>query len=213
MMRAIVIRLGLLAITIVGSDTGNASQVANTPLQPKEISPVSFDTEAAKLLIEWAHSGGVTPPAAWRSMRAYALTRQWAQWNGRPDPDLYVDQMLNEVALAKGKKQDVPRLIQAQSLLTELSNRRQASWKSAVAHLRSYLPPNTPIKGQVLFAVFIPTYAFSWGDGSIVLDLAADFWKGNPDKVFNLLVHELYHNGYGVLKKVYPPTTRVVPRP
>ena len=134
-------------------------------------------------------------------MRAYALTRQWAQWNGRPDPDLYVDQLLKEVVLAKSKKQYSPRLVQAQALLTELSNRQQSLVEVAVPHLRSYLPRDTPIKGQILLAVFIPTYAFSWGDGSIVIDLAADFWKGNPDKVFNLVIHELYHNGYGAHQK------------
>lgn len=70
--------------------------------------------------------------------------------------------------------------------------------RSASSHLRAYLPSGTPVRGKVLFALFIPAYAFAWGDGSIVINVTAGFWGGNPDKVFNLLVHELYHNGFGL---------------
>jgi hypothetical protein len=47
-----------------------------------------------------------------------------------------------------------------------------------------------------LLAAFLPPYAFSWEGGRIVVDVAASFWGWNTDRLFNMLLHELFHNGF-----------------
>ncbi len=159
---------------------------------------ITIDAEAAQLLIEWAQSNNVSLPDAWNSLPAYVLTRLWAKSNGQPDPDLEVERILNDIALSGRKKHIEALVVQAQKLMVSILNRHQVFTTSAIPHLQAYLPSGTPINGRVVLALFIPAYAFTWiGDdtNSIVINLTASFWQRNPDKVFNLLVHELYHIG------------------
>ena len=172
-----------------------ASGAAREAQVPPGIS-VSFDAKAASELIQWARSDSSTPPEDWRSEHAYELTRLWAQWNGQADPDVEVEAQLQRLARRKSQGTDSPVVVASEKLLREVLDGQQAFLQSAVRLLSSYLPPQTAFQARVLFALFIPPYSFSWGDGSIVIDLAADYWQGNPDKVLNLIVHELYHDGF-----------------
>lgn len=75
-----------------------------------------------------------------------------------------------------------------------MSGREQfLAW--AVPHLRAYLPAGTPIRGAVALAAFLPNYAFSM-DKAIVISVTDRFWSNDPARLFNLLVHELFHNGF-----------------
>jgi hypothetical protein len=156
---------------------------------------ISFDADAASLLLDWAKGGSTEISPGWRSLRAYELTRRWGAWNGRTDTDEYVEKRLRELAGAGTRSIDV-RIGRARDLLAAAMAKRTDFVAQATLHLRAYLPAGTPINGVAVFAVCIPTYAFSWGDGTIVVDLSDGFWRGSTDKLFNLLLHELFHNGF-----------------
>ncbi len=156
---------------------------------------VAFDGTAVRELIQWARSDSMELPSAWRSQRPFALTREWARGSGLPDPNSEVEQILKEIIREKPQTAPEARMARTEGFLNNMLEDRQTFLQRAVPHLQAYLSPGTPIRGQVLFAVFIPAYAFAW-DGSIVVNLTAAFWKWEPQKVFNLLVHELYHIGF-----------------
>lgn len=164
-------------------------------------SSVIFDGEAIRGLIRWARSDSIDLPSAWRDSKPFALTREWARWSGQSDPDQGVERMLRELVSDKARTPASTRMGRAERLLEAILDGRNSFLQRALPHLQAYLPPNTEVRGQVLFAVFTPPYAFAWRDGSIVVNVTAAFWKWNPDKVFNLLVHELYHNGFGVHRR------------
>lgn len=159
---------------------------------------IPFDDSAAQQIIAWANGPPAKLPQAWRASAAHQLTKKWARWSGRPDPDLATLGMLREIQQTRRRKPKARFLRQARRLLRQVMARRQAFLRRALPHLRAYLPAGTPIRGRVLLATFIPPFAFSWGDGSVVLSLTTGYWGGSADKLLNLLVHELYHNGFHV---------------
>ncbi|MCD4706535.1 MAG: hypothetical protein K8S62_02215 [Candidatus Sabulitectum sp.] len=149
-------------------------------------------------MIEWAQSDASSPPDTWRSMPAYTLTQLWAKSNGLPDPGIEVERILNDIALSGHRNSNEVLAAKAKKFLISLQDRYQTFTEDAIPHLQAYLPSGTPITGRIIFALFIPAYAFTWignDANSIVINLTASFWQWNPDRVFNLLVHEMYHIG------------------
>jgi hypothetical protein len=199
------------AIAAVGCARPRATVDRTTPTRSSAIA-ISFDDQAARSLIAWARSDAPGEPPEWRSLPAYFLTRLWAQAGGQPDPDAKVQAKLNELARDKRERPNTPRLVQTAALLSQVERRREDLEARVVPHLRSYLPAATPITGRVVLALFTPPYAFSWiGDdvSSIVINIDHPFWKGSADKVLNLLVHELFHNGFVVHQpNVFSPDER-----
>jgi len=64
-----------------------------------------------------------------------------------------------------------------------------------VPHLRDYLPAATPLRATIALGAFLPNYAFSM-DTTLVVTITDPFWQNDPDRVFNLMIHELFHLGY-----------------
>jgi hypothetical protein len=159
---------------------------------------VQFDTTAVDDILEWCQTSTGAPPEDWRASRAYTLTREWAKWSGMPDPDRDVEQVLSQIHVQKIADPTSIPLNRVERFLGALLEGREGFIHDATPHLAAYLPADTPIRGQVLFAMFIPPYAFAWGDGSIVINLTASYWGFEPKKVLHLLMHELFHNGYGL---------------
>jgi hypothetical protein len=70
---------------------------------------------------------------------------------------------------------------------------RKVFLEKAVPYLCGYLPDDIGLDIGVYFTAFIPPRAFAMGE--IVFNVAATYWKNNPDNILNTLVHELYHVG------------------
>jgi len=70
---------------------------------------------------------------------------------------------------------------------------RRVFLEKAVPYLCGYLPDDIDLDIGVYFTAFIPPRAFAMGE--IVFNVAANYWKNNPDNILNTLVHELYHVG------------------
>jgi hypothetical protein len=172
---------------------GAAAQPDSRPIS------ITFDTQAAQAFIDWANSSALAPPEGWQSWRPYALTRLWAQSSGVPDPDQEVVRALEEIARARREGTGGARLEGLRQLMRGLLERRQWFLDDGLDLLRTYLPEGTPIDGEVVVTLFIPPFAFTWiGDdvASVVIDLDSDFWRGDPDIITNLLVHEFFHVGF-----------------
>src|SRR5262249_22050406 len=117
------------------------------------------------------------------------------RWNGRPDPNDAVVQRLNRIRQGRADKSVMESLESARRLLDAVQDGKHRFLQWAIPHLRAYLPARTPIRGVVGMAAFLPNYAFSM-DGAIVVSLTDRFWRGEAALVFNVLVHELFHNGF-----------------
>jgi hypothetical protein len=78
----------------------------------------------------------------------------------------------------------------------ELMKKNTQFRKKALPHICSWLPESTRFDTEIHFAAFIPPWAFSWGDGIIVIDVSAKKWNQNAGLVMNLLIHEIYHLGF-----------------
>lgn len=76
---------------------------------------------------------------------------------------------------------------------------RNVFLEKAVPYLCGYLPDDVGLDIGVYFTAFIPPRAFAMGE--IVFNVAADYWKNNPDNILNTLVHELYHVGFSNIHK------------
>ena len=48
----------------------------------------------------------------------------------------------------------------------------------------------------MILAAFLPNYAFSMDEGMIVVSLTDRFWANDPERLFNLLVHERFYNSF-----------------
>ncbi|MCC7380556.1 MAG: hypothetical protein IT384_01900 [Deltaproteobacteria bacterium] len=189
-MRGRVRALGLASMALASASGCAHQQATSSP-------DLVFDATAVADILLWARSDDLRLPTSWRTARAYELTRAWAEWSGLPDPDLDVLQVLTQMGANKATRGAHP-LERLEAFLTALEARRRSFIAESTPILRAYLPSNTPIRGRVLFAVFIPPFAFAWGDGSVVINLSAAYFDFNDDKVFNLLIHELFHNGFGL---------------
>jgi len=74
---------------------------------------------------------------------------------------------------------------------------RQDDWiAEALPHLCSFFPGEVDLSRPAYFVAFIPPRAFATSEG-IVIDVASDYWKGNPENILNLMIHEFFHVGFG----------------
>jgi hypothetical protein len=156
---------------------------------------VVFESQALDEILRWAQSESMDLPTGWRNQRPYELARQQAQWNGRPNPDEEVLQQLDRIRQRRANP-SIKELVERTRRLHDTVLKDAGRFlQGAIPHLRAYLPARTSIRGIVAIAAFLPNYAFSM-NGTIVISLTDRFWRGDAALVFNLLVHELFHNGF-----------------
>jgi hypothetical protein len=184
------------------------SACAHRPPQPPE---VAFDATAVDDLLGWARSEQPELPTVWRGTRAYQLARAWARWSGQPDPDLAVIEVLAQIGAEKINRGSGRPLDRVERFLAEIDASHGLFMAHATPLIAAYLPADTPIRARVLFAAFIPPYAFAWGDGSIVVNITAGHFSYQPDRVYDLLVHEVFHAGFGVHQRGRSPLSATSP--
>ena len=156
---------------------------------------VAFDAEGALRILRWAQTDGVFDPPAWRELLPYRLARDQATWGGAPNPDLEVEKQLTLIRERRHQGLDASKWTRSSALAERIVNGGDAFLATALPHLRAYLPSGTPLRGVIALAAFLPNYAFSMND-TIVVTITDRFWQDDPVRVFNLIVHELFHNGF-----------------
>jgi hypothetical protein len=149
--------------------------------------PIDFDARAGVRILEWIVSGAAGDPPDWREEPAYRLAREQAQWSGQPNPDLEVERAMRSATRESARA--------SSTWVREILAGRERFLSEALPQLHAYLPAATRMRGSVALAAFLPNYAFSM-NYTIVVSVTDRFWENRTDRLFNLLVHELFHNGY-----------------
>ena len=152
-------------------------------------STIDFDTRLLTRILKWAQTDAAGDPPEWRQELPYRLAREQARWNGQPNPDAEVERNLLQV------RSGALSLAGTAAFAEKILAGSEQFLSSALPHLRAYLPASTPIKGAVALAAFLPNDAFSM-NYTIVVRVTDRFWANREDRLFNLQVHEPFHNGY-----------------
>lgn len=76
----------------------------------------------------------------------------------------------------------------------KIINCKKEFLEKALPFLCSYLPEGVNLNVTVHFTAYIPSRAFAHED--IVINVNADYWKGNVENILNALIHEIFHAGY-----------------
>lgn len=153
---------------------------------------IRFDTGALEKIVYEPRWVLENEEEFWGSYPAQRYTRDWARAvNYEID---YGDwrRMINEWSRVPEDERRAGSLLK----ITEtIVGARERFLHDAIPHLLDYLPETTVLDVGVYFTAFIPPRAFAMGE--IVFNVAATYWKGNPDNILNTMVHEVFHAGYG----------------
>jgi hypothetical protein len=64
----------------------------------------------------------------------------------------------------------------------------------AVPHICAYLPDGANLDIGIHFTAYVPPRSFVAGE--VVINVSADYWRGDVGHILNSIVHELFHVGY-----------------
>ena len=129
----------------------------------------------------------------WTNNRAFFLTKQWHTRN------------MIEIPLESWKKsiQKISKLsLEERKTQIAFINAKQimgshnSFYQKAIPHIYSFLPPSTPeIETSVYLLTGTVPYAFTYS-GDIVMDCASPNFNRDPERIINILVHEVFHIAY-----------------
>lgn len=133
--------------------------------------------------------------AFWNNTPAQQYTQMWAEAvNYEIDYEKWRDNVKSLQNLSDGDRQHHP-LVQIAEKIVDGQN---IFLDRALPHICSYLPEAANLDVSVYFTAFIPARSFLWE--GIVINVNAPYWHGNPDNIFNNLVHEIWHVGYAKIR-------------
>jgi hypothetical protein len=152
---------------------------------------IRFDTAALEKIVYEPRWVLENEEEFWSSYPAQRCTRDWAKAvNYEIDYGEWRRRIREWSRLSEGERRAGSLL----SITETILGARERFLRDAVPHLLSYLPEATVLNVGVYFTVFIPPRAFAKGE--IVFNVAAAYWKGNPDNILNTMIHEVFHAGY-----------------
>ena len=154
-------------------------------------SKVEFDTTTLEKIVEdpqWVLENQET---FWTNYRPQILTRKWAEHVNYEIPyEKWRDSIKEWSILSQGERENHELMKITQRILTG----KDEFLNKALPHDCSFLPDGVDLSVTIQFTAFIPPFAFAMED--LVIDVASKYWKGNPEHILNLLVHEIFHVGY-----------------
>jgi len=154
-------------------------------------SQVTFHTGTLERLL--AEPGAVLADeeAFWSSEPPQRFVRQWSEGTGVAiSDDRGREQVRALTELSEPDRRDHPlgRLAQ------EVAAAGDAFLEEAVPHICGFLPAASSLDIEVHFTAFIPPRSFVANE--VVIDVSAEYWRGNVANILNNLVHEIFHVGY-----------------
>jgi len=154
-------------------------------------SQVEFDTTTLEKIVEDPDWILENKDVFWADYRAQILTRKWADHVNYDIPyDKWRDHIIEWSSLTQAQRENHELMRVTQRILTA----KDEFLMKALPHDCSFLPGGVDLSVTIQFTAFIPPFAFAMED--IVIDVASKYWKGNPEHILNLLVHEIFHVGY-----------------
>jgi hypothetical protein len=167
-------------------------------------SEIIFDTSTLERIVndpQWVLDN---QDAFWSTERAQILVRKWAEMVNFDIPyDQWREKVTDWGALPSDQRTSHEFMRNARRII----NAKDEFLAKALPHNCGFLPEGVDLSVTVQFTAFVPPFAFAYED--IVIDVASKYWKGNPEHILNLLVHEIFHVGYSFYRTIQNDKTLV----
>ena len=157
----------------------------------KKTSEITFDTTTLEKIVSDSQWVLDNEEEFWTTFRAQILTQKWAD-NVKYDIDRewWRNHMQEWTELSQEERDQHTLMKITQGILAA----KEEFSEKALPHDSAFLPEGVDLSVTVQFTAFVPPFAFAMEDN--VIDVASPYWKGKPEHILNLLVHELFHVGY-----------------
>jgi hypothetical protein len=154
-------------------------------------STITFDTSALEKIVRHPQEVLDNADAFWRDEKAQVYTTMWARDVNYDFSRVAWRQAIEQIAaLGPDEREAHPLLKVAEAIIA----RRDEFVAAALPRVCAYFPADARIDVPIYFTAYIPPRSFA--KVGIVVNVAATYWKANPDNILNSLVHELGHVGY-----------------
>lgn len=134
----------------------------------------------------------------WETHRVQFLTKEWAKAVNYEIPHDKVIAMIEEwAAIPSVEREKQPLFRITQTLIAG----KDALIEKALPHLQGFFPKETDLSVEIHLTAFNPSRAFAKFD--IVINVAAPYWKENPENIMNAIVHEIGHVGHSYYRTLW----------
>lgn len=154
---------------------------------------IYFDDSAARFVLKNPENALKNRDSIWNTFEGYRITLVWHKESSVPVTWDYW-----EKGLKKFIYKDTSLIRKSLELSDKLINLEKKEHEKIVKYLSTYLPDNTAFNAYVYFVAFTIPYAFCVEQNKIGIDITADEWYFDPECLFNMIIHEVYHVGYRV---------------
>jgi hypothetical protein len=129
----------------------------------------------------------------WENNKAFNLTKKWHLRNKIEIP---FDSWRNSIEEISEQNLEERKSQIAYLNSQKIMDSRKTFCEKVIPHIFSFLPQNTfAIKSNIFLLTGTVPYAFA-NSGNIVIDVASPNFDKNPERILNILVHEVFHIGY-----------------
>lgn len=154
-------------------------------------SRVEFDTTTLEKIVKDPQWVLENEEIFWTNYRPQILTRKWAKHVNYEIPyEKWRENIKEWSSLTQRERENHELMKITQRILTG----KDEFLQKALPHDCAFLPDGVDLSVTIQFTAFVPPFAFAMED--LVIDVASKYWKGNPEHILNLLVHEIFHVGY-----------------
>lgn len=152
---------------------------------------LNFSTSALESVVKEPERVLAEEGLFWEEEPAQHFTRLWAE---AVNHQIDYEKWRSDVALLMDLSEE-ERINHGLVRMTNgIVNGQKPFLKQALPYVCSYLPEGANLDVSIYFTAYIPARSFLWE--GIVINVSAPYWHGNPDNIFNNLLHEIWHVGY-----------------
>lgn len=169
-----------------------------------EESQINFDTTTLEKIMEDPQWVLDHEEEFWSTYRAQTLVRKWA---GFVKYEIPYEKWREKIQEWMQTRQTEDGEDDFMKVANRILSAKEEFLAMALPHDCGFLPSGVDLSVTVQFTAFVPPNAFAMED--IVMDVASPYWKGNPEHILNLLVHEIFHVGYSHYRTLQNEKSRV----
>ncbi len=171
-----------------------AAVLAGPPAEPPAScldAQIGFHTATLERLVTDPAGVLADEDGFWESEPPQRYTRIWAEGTGI---DIPYDEWREQVG-ALSRLSDVERRNHPLTRMArEIADGGEEFLARAVPHICAYLPDGANLDIGIHFTAYVPPRSFVAGE--VVINVSADYWRGDVGHILNSIVHELFHVGY-----------------
>jgi tetratricopeptide (TPR) repeat protein len=131
----------------------------------------------------------------WATDDAFQLSARWHKNNNIPlERDQLREKLIRASAVSPEQRESDPSLALARAIKAE----EPRFIDTTIPHILSFLPTNSlQMETRIHLTAFTRAYAFMTNT-QIVADVTSPKLGGTAESILNILLHEVYHIGYGI---------------